>query len=75
MSNGVVSDTSWRCTDDQPAGDAWKSAGFDDSGWSAATTAYYEHDFTLDAEQEFGALNIWASCLYNCLVVYCRKRL
>ncbi|MFE9879323.1 alpha-L-rhamnosidase [Streptomyces sp. NPDC005784] len=34
----IATDTSWRTTDAEPAGD-WRGDGFDDSGWSAAKVA------------------------------------
>ena len=36
MSNGIVSDTSWKCTDVTPADDSWMYIGFDDSSWPHA---------------------------------------
>ncbi|MDQ1032576.1 alpha-L-rhamnosidase [Streptomyces umbrinus] len=34
----IVTDTSWKSTDKEPA-DGWRDAGFDDSGWPAAKKA------------------------------------
>ena len=73
MSNGYVTDTSWKCINAQSiSGDAWRLAGYDDSAWPAAlmtgdsTTA----DDYLGCT---GAVSIWADCWSQCRNVNCRK--
>ena len=72
LSNGVVSDTSWRCTDDQPAGAAWMYAGFDDSGWLNATSVIYPADDNMLGMINAGATQIWGDC-GECDTIYCRR--
>ena len=67
LGNGVVSDVSWKCTDDVQDDDDWIKADFNDSAWPLAVeTSRYEE-----------ASVIWTDCTCTpyskCNVAYCRK--
>ena len=67
LGNGVVSDVSWKCTDDVQDDDDWIKADFNDSAWPLA----------VETSRYGGTSAIWTNCsctpYSNCNVAYCRK--
>ena len=67
LGNGVVSDVSWKCTNDVQDDDDWTKADFDDSAWSLAVESSRYDETSV----------IWTDCSCTqssyCHVAYCRK--
>ena len=73
MSNGYVTDTSWKCTSSNPSGgNSWYFAGYDDSAWQTPMTVQYSADSLLGCA---GATPLWVNCggCGSCSTIYCRK--
>ena len=77
LSNGVVTDGSWKCTREYKAG--WESLNFDDSNWPAATATRGQGDPGDWARISAIASNakwIWAGSYGDTkITTYCRKEL
>ena len=79
LSDGRVTDSSWKCTDTAP-GVNWASPTFDDSNWPPALASYPNFHITSLASN---AKWIWAGSNYGAgyrkrdatVTVYCRKKL
>ena len=74
-SSGVVTDDTWRCSDDV-TGDSWRSYDFDDSDWQYAniTGSNGDQPWGVISDVSRDANWIWGNASENG-VLYCRKSL
>ena len=77
LSNGVVTDGSWKCTREYKAG--WETLTFDDSNWPAATATRGQGDpgdWARIPAIASSAKWIWAGSYGDTkITTYCRKKL
>ncbi|ESO94422.1 hypothetical protein LOTGIDRAFT_175420 [Lottia gigantea] len=73
FSNGVVTDSSWRCSTSDDEG--WKELGFDDSNWQDATIQTHSDWGNKPTSIASEAKWIWTAGDFTDRHVFCRRRL